>query len=169
MRLRLFVFLYTLALGLSVGFHNEVETQLEIDRTSAIYRDRLHKGLDHFREWLRYGPTPSKSWHASVRGINQVLATYVNHCREHGVKPWLPKHAVLAFQTWAPSLRGHLHRPWDCLRTWKLQTYLGSRPPMPPAVRIRSGQPSLKDFWRCCSTTTKGLVRCSRGCHASPI
>lgn len=132
--MRLFVILYTFALGFSVGFHNEVETQLEIDRTTAVYRHRPHKRLGHFREWLRFGPPPSENWLAPVRGIAHVRATYVNHCREHDVKPWLPKHAFLASQTWAPSPRGHLHRPWNCLRTWKLQAYLGSRPPMPTAV-----------------------------------
>ena len=106
------------------------ETALEQNRLSGAYRDRLKKGLEHFRCWIGLHKPKALRWEEDVQAVNQVLADYVNACRLRGESMWLPKHAILAVQTWIPGYRGKLHRPWDCLRTWRAQEFLGSRPPL---------------------------------------
>ena len=106
------------------------ETSLEKTRLSPVYRGRLSKGLEHLRFWLSAHEKGIHPWMLSDVGLNSVLAKYVNSCRTTGVCLWVPKHAILAIQTWAPQYRGKLHRPWDCIRNWKSILFLGSRPPL---------------------------------------
>ena len=111
-----------------------VETTLETERLSAVYRERLTRGLEHLKVWIVEHYKGPNDWMYSVESVNCVLANYVFSCKQRGLSMWLPKHAILGVQTWYPHFRNHLHRPWDCIRAWRSQRFLGSRPPLQPEI-----------------------------------
>ena len=149
-----------------------VETELEKKRLSPQYRRCFKIGLQHFRLWL--AKTLQCHWDTPPAShvINAVLAQYVNQCEHDGTQIWIPKHSVLAIQTWVPRLRGHLQRPWVCLRQWISELYLGSRPALQQeilfglfGVALDSAflSPSHRHHWICFAVLVRvgffGLLR----------
>ena len=106
------------------------ETRLEAQRTSAVYRGRLRRGLALFLSWcLAWGQVDTPPWQDET-AMDQLLCNFVNWCKEGRVEFWLAKHAVLSVQTKWRTLRRRIPRAWDCLRSWGGMRSWGNRVPL---------------------------------------
>ena len=110
------------------------ETQLDKSRTSAVYRDRLDKGLR-----LVLGHLASKDAGILAKlAANQVsnvvldqwVCEFINMSYEDKRPFWVIKHSVLALQSAYRFLRGKLPRAWDCIGSWEATRSARSRTPV---------------------------------------
>ena len=101
-------------------------SQLEKDRLSKPYRQRLRRSLNHFIEW-NMGQPPRDP---SSQGLCEALVDYIQWCYFNRVNFWIPKHAVLAIRNFHPHFRSILGRPWDALKSWRNQLPLKNRLPV---------------------------------------
>ena len=101
-------------------------SQLEKDRLSKPYRQRLKQSLNHFVEWIRHQPIKDPT----SQGLCEALVAYIQWCHSNHVNFWIPKHAVLAIRNFHPQFRPILGRPWDALKSWHNQLPLKNRLPV---------------------------------------
>ena len=107
------------------------ETGLERERTSRIYRHRLRQGWDIFVAWAnRNSINLDRLSGSAPTAADQVLADFLNSCRDQQVPLWLARHALLSVQTHHRQLKGKIPRAWDCLRSWQAQKAWGNRVPI---------------------------------------
>ena len=117
--------------GAQPGIH---EVPLEVARTSTVYRKQLHEALMLLRDWVTRSRWADVNWEFDASVASQVLCEHVQWLRDAGRSIANARHAVLSAQTATRSLRGHITRAWDCIKSWQLQRPLKSRVPMPHIV-----------------------------------
>ena len=105
---------------------------LESARTSRAYQKRLQLSLDLFLNWVPSAMNDDTTgWELSPARANQLLCLFIQHLFETGGKLYVARHAVAAVQDHFPSLRGHLHRAWNTIKSWHLQVRVRNRTPFP--------------------------------------
>ena len=110
------------------------EVQLEVERTSATYRQHLHDALLLLRHWIAGSHWDGIAWEEDASAASQLLCEHVQWLRDTGRPVSSARHAILSAQTSCRNLKGLLGRPWDCVKSWQLQKPLKSRTPMPHMV-----------------------------------
>ena len=141
-------------------------TRLEKERTSKVHRQRGDQGLDVLRYWVQHILGIALfDWEADLVRTNQVLAEFVQYCKDYQVPFWKTKHALLGAQTEYRGLRGKIPRPWDALKSWGAQRDLVHRAPLPfqymlfMSLQALDWALSLKASWRVLMASFSILIR----------
>ena len=106
------------------------EVQLEVERTTPAYRQRLRAGLREFVWWIALAHF-GLIWDLEPIICDQVLAEFVQYMFDAHQPVYLARHAVVAIQTLLPVMHGRLHRSWHTVKSWSLQVTTKSRVPIP--------------------------------------
>ena len=165
-------------MGLSAfaGGHPQVrEVDLEVQRTSAKYRQLLHDALVLLKLWISQSRWWDTSWEDNGMLASQILCEHVQWLRDTGRGISAGRHAILSAQTAFRCLKGCLGRAWDCISSWKLQCPLRSRIPMPLLIMqamflmsIANGLTAMRNSERLAAFSFAVLVRLGHHCLLRP-
>lgn len=108
----------------------ERQSGLEASRVSVVYSNRLARCWAAFLAYVS-GMNLAEGWFQCPATVNRCLVHYIQLLFDHKAKFYLARDTVCAVQHFLPDLRFRLHRAWDCVKSWKLQTKLSSRVPLP--------------------------------------
>ena len=106
------------------------ETPLEKTRTQPVHRLRLRRGLAVFWRFAASVYVDEKLMGTCNAYANLVTANFIQYCYDTKVPFWLAKYGLLGVQTYWQSLKGHIGRGWEALRSWSLQRPSASRVPI---------------------------------------
>jgi hypothetical protein len=109
---------------------------LQTDRLSVPYRERLASAGARFLAWCVYHHIDVVAAAASADDMNRILVPYLQHAYDVGLAYWMAPHTVLFVQTEWRGLKGHLRLSWDSVATWRLTQPVRSRVPLRVEVMI---------------------------------
>ena len=132
---------------------------LQKDRLSPAYRNRLEAAGERFRRWCELRGTVLEHQAAHPQHVVPLLVDYLQVLFDQGVAYWWALHAVLYVQTEWRELRGHLTQAWDSVATWRMHLPVTSRVPLrlellralcyAAAVHVLVLDPPRCCFWLC--------------------
>ena len=108
------------------------QCSLEESRLSQPYQRQLSIAYRALHNWILFENAAAiDCWYNQAAEANIFLTRFIQHCYDMNINFNLAKHAVLATQTYHRELKGHLHRSWDLLKSWRLLLPVNNRIPMP--------------------------------------
>ena len=104
---------------------------LQSSRLSVAYRQRLNRAGSVLEQWARERGFSLATLEQDPQKMNDVLIRFLQELFELGAAVWVGTHAVLAVQTRWRGLKGLLRPAWDSIGSWRLQSPIRSRTPLP--------------------------------------